>query len=100
MEQDLPENPVSPVEPDSRARFDTASGWAKEAARDDVRVRCELRLYNPIQSKYVSWNDAYWTVNVKADVESGMTLKNAFDSFFEVLLAKGPQVVRERLGRE
>ncbi len=95
-----PQNPVSPVEPDARARFESAIEWAKESERADVRVRCELRIYNPLQNKYVSWNDAYWTVNVKADVESGMQLKAAFDAFFVQLLAQGPQVVKEMLARD
>lgn len=92
-------NPVSSVEPDARARFEEATGWSVQAEREDVRVRCELRLYNPLQNRYVSWNDATWMVNVKADVESGMELKGAFDAFFRELVAQGPAVVREKLRR-
>jgi hypothetical protein len=94
---ETPNNPVTPVEPDARARYESAVEWAKESERADVRVRCELRLYNPLQNKYVSWNDAYWTVNVKAEIESGMQLKAAFDAFFAELLTKGPESIREKL---
>lgn len=91
------DNPIRATQADARQRFTEAIDWAKQDQAELVRVRCDLRLYNRQQEKYVSWNDASWTVDVKANVEHGMALKQAFDAFFERLIAEGPAAVVGRL---
>lgn len=70
--------------------------------RATVRMRCELRLYEPqpeskFKGRYRFWPDSGWTLELPASVEGGMRVREAFRELIRALAILGAQEVIRRL---
>lgn len=91
-----PSSSIKRVGAEPEGRFAEIAEHAKAAGKD-VRVRCELRLLDSSTSSYRFWPQSYWTLDVPADVDTGMLVRDAFEAFITGLTKIGAQKVIERL---
>lgn len=87
---------IKRVGAEPEGRFAEIAEHAKAAGKD-VRVRCELRLFDSSTGSYRFWPQSYWTLDVPADVNTGMQVRDAFEAFITALTTVGAQDVIERL---
>ncbi len=100
-EQTPPNSPVQRIDtPDPLTAFTEAIALGKDAGKDTVRVRCDLRLYNHQKQSYANWPDTSYTLEVTAQPKYGTQLRKAFDAFTQALTERGPAAVIAQLTGE
>lgn len=81
----------------SDEQFQTAVGWSRERPAGAVKVRCELRLFNPSARQYYHWPGASWALELTPDVAKGREFRELIERLFETVTLEGMARVRERL---
>jgi hypothetical protein len=92
-----PVSPISRADPNPDAAFAEAIQWTKEAERTGVRVRLELKLYNPARQQYYGWPDGSWMLDVHPTPQVGRDLLMVFEAFVAALATEGPKQVLKKL---